>query len=636
MEKADSGVDGFGPLIALTDGEGRLRFVSRSFAAFFGAPAARWHGLEFAPGGMNAGVNAPARFSTVAKSASGEARINWEETLLDTGERLYVGEPQSGGGVAAAPGTPASESSASSKDLASETAGGASAEQAAPLRILATMSHEMRTPLNGILGMTGLLLDSGLNANQRSYAEAVRESGAALLALINDILDFSKLDAGKLELEEAAFDLNSMIQSVTELLSPKAADKGIELGAFVEPSTPRRLFGDEGRLRQVMINLVGNAVKFTDRGGVAIEAAVHDDASGGVLLEVSIRDTGVGIPLAAQPHIFKEFSQADPQRERRSQGTGLGLTISRRLVRAMGGDISFESAPGKGSVFTFTARLKAGERTGIVRIDSGPVVVATKSATLARILDLHLRSLGVRSLSIVGDAAAAAESLAATPEATLLCDLGIVDGGGEHLAEAARRSLVLVAANERSALDRLRNAGFDGYLIKPIRQSTLARELARGPHTADADATLDDDRVPSPQHAARRGRRMRILLAEDNQINAVLATALIRRSGHQVDVAVNGIAALDELSRNQYDLIFMDMHMPEMGGLETARRVRALATPAAKIPIVALTANAMASDRMKCLAAGMDDFLPKPFDPADLNAMLDKWLPQAERKAAVG
>jgi CheY-like chemotaxis protein len=499
------------------------------------------------------------------------------------------------------------------------------------------MSHEMRTPLNGILGMTGLLLDSGLNPNQRSYAEAVRESGAALLALINDILDFSKLDAGKLELEEAAFDLNSMIQSVTELLSPKAADKGIELGAFVEPSTPRRLFGDEGRLRQVMINLVGNAVKFTDRGGVAIEAAVLDADEGGAVLEVVIRDTGVGIPLAAQPHIFNEFSQADPQRERRLQGTGLGLAISRRLVRAMGGDIVFTSVPGEGSVFTFTARLRAGERSPVVKIDSGPVVVATRSATLARILDLHLRSLGVRSIAIVSDAAAAAASLAATPEATLVCDLSVVDGGGERLAAAARRSLVLVAANERSALDRLRNAGFDGYLIKPIRQSTLARELARGPHVGDAEATLADERAPATSPQPPRGaRRLRILLAEDNQINAVLATALIRRAGHHVDVAVNGIAALDALSRASYDLIFMDMHMPEMDGLETARRVRALPTPAARLPIVALTANAMASDRMKCLAAGMDDFLPKPFDPADLNAMLDKWLPAAEGKQAVG
>ncbi|MEQ1929043.1 MAG: response regulator [Parvularculaceae bacterium] len=631
MAQPESPGETFSALIALTDGERRLRFVSRSFAEFFGAPVQRWHGLEFAPGGLGAGVNAPARFTTVVNNGAGERRVDWEETLLDTGERLYVGAPGSdGGGQSKRPhmnGTPAATPSRTP-----ETG------QAAPLRILATMSHEMRTPLNGILGMTGLLLDSGLTASQRSYAEAVRESGAALLALINDILDFSKLDAGKLELEETAFDLNAMIQSVTELLSPKAADKGIEVCAFVEPSTPRRLVGDEGRLRQVLINLVGNAVKFTDRGGVAIEAAVHDAPNGGVVLEVAIRDTGVGIPLAAQPHIFDEFSQADAQRERRSQGTGLGLAISRRLVGAMGGEIWFESAPGAGSVFTFTASLRAAsERTPVVRIDAGPVVVATRSAMLARLLELHLRSLGVRSLCIVGDAGAAAAGLADMPDATLLCDLSIVDGGGEHLAEAARRSLVLVAANERSALDRLRNAGFDGYLIKPIRQSTLMRELARGPHVASAEATLDDDRAPAaPRSAARASRRMRILLAEDNQINAVLATALIRRAGHQVDVAVNGIAALDALSRSQYDLIFMDMHMPEMDGLETSRRIRSLPTAVSQTPIVALTANAMASDRMKCVAAGMNDFLPKPFDPADLNAMLDRWLPRAEARQAVG
>jgi signal transduction histidine kinase/CheY-like chemotaxis protein len=617
-------------LIAITDGSSRLRFVSRSFADYFGAPAEQWHGLEFAPGNLAAGINAPARFSTIAAGVHGEQRIDWEETLLDSGERLYVGAPD---GLGAGGGEKAPQGAC--EDRPNDATKHPEARDNAPLRMLATMSHEMRTPLNGILGMTGLLLDSGLNANQRSYAEAVRESGAALLALINDILDYSKLDAGKLELEDAAFDLNALVQSVCELLSPKAADKGIELCAYVEPSAPRRLIGDEGRLRQVLINLVGNAVKFTDRGGVAIEAATHD-GDGFMTLEVAIRDTGVGIPLAAQPQIFDEFQQADSHKERRSQGTGLGLAISRRLVRAMGGDITFASVPGQGSVFYFTAKLRAGgERSPVVKIDSGPVVVATRSATLARILDLHLSSLGVKSVSIVSDAASAAAALSEQPDATLLSDLTVVDGGGEHLAEAARRSLVLVAATERSAIDRLRNAGFDGYLIKPIRQSTLMRELARGPHIAATEAELETDRPnePRPQQRAD-ARRMRILLAEDNQINAVLATALIRRAGHHVDVAINGVAALDALGRNPYDLIFMDMHMPEMDGLEASRRVRALPTASSKTPIVALTANAMASDRMKCIAAGMDDFLPKPFDPADLNAMLDKWLPGAEPKKA--
>jgi signal transduction histidine kinase/CheY-like chemotaxis protein len=617
-------------LIALCDGEGRLRFVSKSFAAFFGAGADRWLGANFAPGDLAAGVNAPARYATTALSVFGERRVEWEETLLDSGERLYVGRAA---GADAAVRSPADESG---PDGAPAAAGGEGVD--AQMRIVATMSHEMRTPLNGILGMTALLLDSGLSANQRSYAEAVRESGAALLALVNDILDYSKLGAGRVELEAAAFDPYAMIQSVTELLSPKASEKGIELCAFVEPSTPRRLIGDEGRLRQVIINLVGNAVKFTERGGVSIEAHARTERNAATL-EVAIRDTGVGIPPEAQGRIFEEFAQADQGRALNAQGTGLGLAISQRLVRAMGGDIAFESAPGKGSVFVFSARLKAGaERNAVIRIDAGPVVVATRSPVLARVLDLQLASVGVSDLTIAASAQDARDALLRAPEATLLCDLAIADGGGAGLAEAARRSLVLVAANERSALDRLRNAGFDGYLIKPIRHSTLIRELARGPHPSGAEASIEAappprtaPRAPDPRQGPGRAR---ILLAEDNQINAVLATAIIKRAGHHVDVAINGIEALDALARADYDLVFMDMHMPEMDGLEAARRIRALPTAAARIPIIALTANAMASDRQKCVVAGMDDFLPKPFDPQDLIAMLARWLPGPARLGA--
>ncbi len=587
-------------LIALADRDGALSFVSRSFAEFFGAPAQTWRGRAFAPGELAAGLSAPARYRTTAVGPNGECPIDWEETLLDTGERLYVGttEAPKQSGTAAETVIP---------------------EDGAAMRFLATLSHEMRTPLNGILGMTGLLLDSGLSANQRAYAEAVRESGAALIALINDILDYSKLDAGKLDLEQALFDPYAMIQSVTELLSPKAAEKGIEIGAFVDPSTPHRLRGDEGRLRQVLINLVGNAVKFTDRGGVTVEAAMAKDGSD--VFSVAIRDTGIGIPIEAHARIFTEFAQADAVKERRAQGTGRGLAISRKLVRAMGGDISFESVPGEGTVFCFQIPMAGGERVSPQRIDAGPVVVATRSPILARVLELQIRSFGARSVQIEPTAEAAGEALKATPDAILLCDLSIVDGGGAHLAETARRALVLVAANERGALDRIRNAGFHGYLIKPIRQSTLMRELSRDPLAA-AEASVENRSKSSKQGP---DRRLRILLAEDNQINAVLATALIKRAGHHVDVAVNGMEAIDALKRTAYDLVFMDMHMPEMDGIEAARRIRALGPPISRTPIVALTANAMPSDRMKCLAAGMDDFLPKPFDPGDFHAMLDKY-----------
>ncbi|MBI1364613.1 MAG: response regulator [Alphaproteobacteria bacterium] len=605
-------------LIAICSADGAIRFVSRSFAELFGAPAAEWLGRAFAPRGLAAPAPGETRrFRTAAKSTAGECAIDWEESALSSGERLFVGRAQLSGSRDRSPPPPPEDPK---------------------MRFLATMSHEMRTPLNGILGMTALLLDTDLSANQRAYAEAVRESGAALLALINDVLDYSKLEAGRLDLDEALFDPFALVQNVTELLSPKAGDKGIEIASFVDPGIPRRLIGDEARLRQVLINLAGNAVKFTDRGGVAIEArAAAGEKEGERILTIAVRDTGVGIPVEAQQRIFEEFAQADTVAERRVQGTGLGLSISRKLVRAMGGDITLESAPGEGSVFTFTARVRVGAHAEAElrrEIGSAPVVVATKSQTLARILALQLESFGVRSFRIENSRAGAAAALQNLPDATLLCDLSIIDDGGERLAAASRRAFALIAAGERGALERLRSAGFDGYLLKPIRQSTLMRELARAeraPEPAPAGSVSGAKPIAAPLNA-RPGPKLKILLAEDNQINAVLATALIRRAGHHVDIAVNGFEAIDAAARGGYDLVFMDMHMPEMDGLEATRKIRSLAGKAGAVPIIALTANAMASDRQKCVAAGMDDFLSKPFDPADFNAVLEKWCAAKERR----
>ncbi len=601
-------------LIALCDADGAIRFVNRAFASFFGRAGEDWLGLAFAPGGGAARAGAPARYRTAARVNGAERVIEWEETLLPAGERLYAGTPENDGGPAAP--EPGSDDR---------------------MRFLATMSHEMRTPLNGILGMTGLLLDTELSANQRAYAEAVRESGAALLALINDILDYSKLDAGRLDLEAAPFDPYALVQNVTELLSPKAASKGIEIASFVHPSTPRRLIGDEARLRQVLINLIGNGVKFTDAGGVSIEASAAVDENGAPVMSFCVRDTGIGIPPEARHAIFEEFAQADTLASRRSEGTGLGLAIARKLVRAMGGDIALESAPGEGSAFSFTTPLKAAaEPPDAPAPACKSVVVAAASPTLAGMLQAQLEAYGVETVRIESDAAGAAAALDAAGDAMLLCDLAIADEGGAALARRAWRALALVAANERSALERLRGAGFDGYLIKPIRQTTLLRELARGTGAAASAPPF----APPPGEASRTGdkpsspaSRLRVLLAEDNQINAVLATALIKRAGHHVDVAVNGAEALDALRRAHYDVIFMDMHMPEMDGLEAAARIRKLGAPLNRIPIVALTANAMASDRQKCVAAGMDDFLSKPFDPADLHAMLEKWSRQPAERA---
>jgi len=605
MSPTSSSDPASGELIVLCDGDDAIRFVNRRFAATFGADAANWLGRSFAPCAAG-GPGDIQKFRTEAKNADGAIVIGWRLEVLPSGERLYEG---------------AIESPGPEKPLEDEAAAPKPADNGAESRIqfIATISHEMRTPLNGILGMSALLLDTELTPNQRAYVEAVRQSGAGLLALTNDILDFSKLDAGKLEFESAPYDPYALVQGVTEILSPRAAEKAIEIASYVDSATPRRLIGDEARVRQILINLAGNAVKFTKSGGVAIEIHAEQTVEGARLVGV-VRDTGVGIPREAQREIFEKFSQADSDAERRAQGAGLGLAISRRLARAMGGDITFKSKEGKGSIFTFSVHAgESIERSAPTRVDAPPIVVATASPILGRVFRLQLQSFGVANFRFVDDAKEAAFALRENEGALLLVDHALAGDGVDEALSAASRALVLLSPNERSAIDSLRKRGFDGYLIKPIRQSTLMREIARGGR-----------RVEAAPAAAKTGaqpvtRALKILLAEDNQINAILATTLMRRAGHRVDVAQNGEEAVTAAAAGEYDVIFMDMHMPVCDGLEASRRIRALGGAASGIPIIALTANAMPADRQKCMAAGMNDFLSKPFEPSDLHEKLAKW-----------
>ncbi|HBS34155.1 MAG TPA: hybrid sensor histidine kinase/response regulator [Parvularcula sp.] len=594
------GPDGPGPddFIVLCDARDVIRFVSQSFAAAFGQAAENWHGRTFAPG-ADAAPGDSVNFRTAASPAlkgPGGGEIAWRLDRLLGGEKLYAGRPLAPAPRDAAP-TPA---------------------EPAPMRFVATISHEMRTPLNGILGMATLLLDTDLSANQRTYVDAMKQSGDGLLRLINDLLDLAKLESGKLDLEHAPFDPYTLIQGVAELLAPRAAEKGVEIGCFVDPSTPRRLIGDEARVRQSLINLAGNAVKFTNAGGVAIEASAeaHPD---GVRLVCAVRDTGVGIDLENAPRLFDEFAQVSADPSRRAEGAGLGLAITRRLARAMGGDVAVKSAPGKGSVFTLSVLVKSGgEWPEVARIDAPPVVIATRSTILSRITRLQTQAFGAEKIRVVDDAKDAAFALKEWPGALFLCDFDIAGELSAAEVGLSGRAIVLSPPSARGTVESLRMKGFEGYLIKPVRHATLMREVARGPRRAEPQ------RVERP-HAAPVDRALKILLAEDNQINAVLATTLLRRAGHKVDVAANGVEAVAAAEAGGYDLIFMDMHMPEMDGLEACRRIRALGPPAGEAPIVALTANAMAADRQKCLAAGMDDFLSKPFEPDDLNRMLAKW-----------
>lgn len=613
-------------LAILTDPQGRVVYVNAAAKAL----GAVGEGDRFSPISQPEAMRivksigtSTDRFTTAVEVETRPRLIEWTPSCLPDGTLLYTGQDV----------TQDRRAYAMMKELARLAADTSDAK----MRFLATMSHEMRTPLNGILGMAGLLLDTHLDSPQRTYAEAVRESGMALLALINDILDYSKIEAGWLELEEQSFDPTALFQSVTELLSPRAANKGIEIASYIAPDVPRRLRGDEGRLRQVLLNLAGNGVKFTEKGGVSLELRL---APGGTPekphLHFEVRDTGVGISAADIDKIFKEFGQVDDSRLRNHEGTGLGLTIAQRIVSAMGSKIKVQSTPGAGSIFHFTTALPAAQPPSanipLAAKVSLPVVVATDNDFLRRMLSLQLEAVGVETVLLAATAQEAHAHLKQMPTAALLCDLPIAADDGARLAKTSPLAIVLLSPLARGRLEAFKRAGFSGYLIKPIRQTSLLERLS--------GASLSDPGLPPPPRLDAREvsrlapavRKLRVLLAEDNQINSVLATAILKRAGHHVDVASNGKEAVEMFALAPYDIVLMDMRMPEMDGLEATRALRQGGH--GEVPIIALTANAMSMDREACLQAGMNDFLSKPFDPGDLLAMLERWTaspsPQAQ------
>lgn len=551
-------------------------------------------------------------------------------------------------------------------------------------QFLAAMSHEIRTPMNGVLGMANLLLDTRLTPAQRTYAEAVKNSGEALLAIINDILDYSKIEAGRIEISNAPLDLRAVLESVCELLSPKAFEKNLEIIAEIDPQIPMRLSGDEARIRQILINLAGNAIKFTDRGGVILRAGLdsysYTDDKANLVLEVV--DTGIGIEPDDIARIFEEFAQADQTLARRYEGTGLGLAISRHLVTAMGGEIEVESEMEKGSLFRVRLTLDAVEATApgrtslagqrILILDDRPVLAPALART-ARLSGAHV--------DLVPDTEALMAALGAASYNVLLVPIDTREGPGSDLIARARSlapgidALVLLRPQDRDRLPALigREGNpamfprlFDGYLVRPVRATSLLarlealadgtqksvepsaakidearmlQELKRFAQGHDplssGDPTLADD----PSATGLRGNwtaRLNILVAEDNDINALLTRTLLERDGHSVEIAGNGtavLACLDAPGASPFDIILMDLHMPEMDGFETTRRIRALPDERSSIPIIALTANAMADDRQTCLTAGMDDYLSKPVAPDALARMLATW---SDRRSDLG
>jgi PAS domain S-box-containing protein len=669
-------VDAQGDAIFRRDSSSRLTYANEGFFKMFGLDPKRAVGYPFAPE-LHPESRAPlfgsfaaleqgrgrARYDQHVRTALGYRWIAWEDyAIRDSYGRLV--EVQS-------VGRDVTERKALEEAL-TEARDSAEAASRAKSGFLATMSHEIRTPMNGVLGMGRLLLETDLRADQRTYAEAITQSGEALLSLIGDILDFSKIESGTLTLDEDEVEVRSLLNGVAELLGPRAHAKSIEIVTVVGRDVPHKIRVDEVRFRQVLTNLIGNAVKFTEKGGVCVEIGL-EDGPGRQFLRVEVRDTGVGVPVQKRQDIFQEFVQADSSHARKFGGSGLGLAISKRLAEAMGGEIGLEPVDDGGSAFWFTLPAIVVEAaTQLPKpLEGKRIAIVTRNKPLRDGLSRQVAAAGGEAINFNQ----------MVPSGRI--DVLLIDAGTEAepvpfiQPEFNIPALVLLTPAARGKLDALKAMGFDGYLVKPVRevslltrigicmQSHAVPEQPVAPAASNFAAHVLSDIAappsrflpelppllhemlheeprqapmaplpppPAQQKVRSAGAGLRILLAEDNPVNALLIRELLRRRGHSIREVTNGSAAVAAMEEERFDLLLTDIHMPGMDGIEATRAIRTneATQRRPRTPIVALTADALETGKRACQEAGMDGFLTKPVDPAELEEMFLMLFPNEE------
>ena len=673
-------VDAQGDAIFRRDASSRLTYANDAFFKMFGLDPARAIGYPFAPElhpesraplfGSFAGLESGrgrARYDQHVRTAIGWRWISWEDyAVRDSYGRLV--EVQS-------VGRDITERKAL-EDALTEARDSAEAGSRAKSGFLATMSHEIRTPMNGVLGMGRLLLETDLSPEQRTYARAITESGEALLALIGDILDFSKIESGTLTLDDDEVDVRALLAGVAELLAPRAHAKGIEIATAAARDVPTSIRVDEVRFRQVLTNLMGNAVKFTEKGGLCVEVKMFEGRDRD-FLRVEVRDTGVGVPAAKRQEIFQEFVQADSSHARKFGGSGLGLAISKRLVETMGGEIGVEAGPEGGSCFWFTLPamvVRAAPEYDELPLAGKRIAIVSRNKALREGMGRQIEYAGGESINF-----------SHLPPGGRI-DAVLIDSGTDSEPDLlvppdlAVPTLVLVTPTARAQLEKLKTMGFAGYLVKPVREGSLnarlrvcmmegpgKRELA-APAEAELAAALPElppmldappemppvlstaselppmvapempvappaPAVPStPLPPPNLGNGLKILLAEDNPVNALLIRELLRRRGHKAREVTTGTAAVAAMQEEDFDLLLTDIHMPGMDGIEAARAIRAWEAEnnRRRTPIVALTADALETGKRACQEAGMDGFLTKPVDPSELEEMFLMLFPNED------